>query len=176
MRWFGRYATTSVIRRNRTVRMATGINARLNYGGSSAKILRHKLRDFYFQGKFDLQPFVDMDVKLMPCVLELVTRTEELVGVDQFGRGKYYEVCSEHLDPIYRLVRNCHLPELFSFPSLKIRKLEANTQEWKGSPKSLRQKLLRWKRASQKKMIGDPTMENDELRSATSSLPRKRKK
>ena len=46
---------------------------------------------------------MDMEVVLMPYVLELVTRTEVCVGGDdEVGTGTYYTVCSDKVDSIYR--------------------------------------------------------------------------
>lgn len=92
------------------------------FGASANQQLRSKLRTFYFQEYCDVQPFIGIDVVLMPKVLELVTKTEVCMLKDdgQIGSGKY-------LNCVYPLVRNCHIPELFSFPSpeSKAEELEA---------------------------------------------------
>lgn len=100
------------------LREALEINGR--QGCSPNQRCRSKLRAFYFHGEFDIQPFLRMDVALMPHVLELVTMSEECIVDKKDGRaekGTYVTARNGHLDGIYRLVRNCHLPELFSFPS-----------------------------------------------------------
>merc|ERR1712194_177867 len=77
-------------------------------------------RAFYFHKEFDIRPFVRMIVALMPNVLELLTMSEECIAETKEGRAKkgtYVTARNGHLGCIYRLVRNCHLPELFSFPS-----------------------------------------------------------
>ena len=98
----------SRVRKWYRVKMALGINARPD---SIVKRLRSKLRTFYFQGEFAIQPFIGMDVVLMPFVLELVTRTE--IYVEKRKRDcdsrEYYNVSSGNLDGIYRLVKNCQL-------------------------------------------------------------------
>lgn len=78
------------------------------------------MRTFYFQEQFDTRPFVDLDVSLMPRLLELVTMTTAQ---------------SQDLDAVFHMLRNCNcLPELFSHPSpeanarqleLKVNQLEA---------------------------------------------------
>ena len=82
---------------------------------------RMKIRAFYFtQADFDIKPFLDMDVELMPNVLELVTMSKECITNEQEGRLKrdnYVSARNGHLGGIYRLIRNCHVHELFSFPS-----------------------------------------------------------
>lgn len=82
---------------------------------------RMKIRAFYFtQADFDIKPFLDMGVELMPNVLELVTMSKECITNEQEGRLKrdnYVSARNGHLGGIYRLIRNCHVHELFSFPS-----------------------------------------------------------
>mmetsp|Transcript_7545 Transcript_7545/g.17106 ORF Transcript_7545/g.17106 Transcript_7545/m.17106 type:complete len:248 (-) Transcript_7545:365-1108(-) len=127
LNWIG-FNTDTFFEQNETLLKAFDINSRSYYGASITRRLRCKLRCFFFQGEFDVQPFAVMDVNLMPNVLELVTKTEICVREDEdmLGSGEYHEVGSD-LDGVYRLLRNCHLPELFSFPSLetKARELEA---------------------------------------------------
>ena len=158
--------TNKMTRSNPTLKKALRINARKG-GESIVTRLRSKLRTFYFQGEFVVQPFMDIDAVLMPYVLELVTRTEVCVGGDDgVGTGKYYTVCSDKLDSIYRLLRNCHPPELFSFPSTisKIREFSAKNA------------LLEAETARQKQVINQLVVENEKLRSQISGLPNKRAK
>ena len=123
--------------------------------------------NFYFQEKFVVQPFMDMEVVLMPYVLELVTRTEVCVGGDDgVGTGKYYTVCNGKLDGIYRLLRNCHLPELYGFPST-----ESKIREF-----SAKNAMLEAETARQKQVINQLMVENEKLRSQISGLPNKRAK
>lgn len=95
------------------------INERSERGASTAHRIRAKLRNFYFKDNacfedrsccFDIQPFVEMDVVLMPNVLQLVTRSEA-----SDNQLKYCDLCSGDLWATYHLIRNCHLSELFSF-------------------------------------------------------------
>ena len=105
-------------------RSILGMNERRReHGATTVQILRSKLRSFYFTGEFDLQPFYDIDVNLMPYLLQLVTRKNESLeykatnGGD-LDRGGYYEVCVGDLASIYRIIRNVHMPELFEYPRL----------------------------------------------------------
>ena len=68
-----------------------------------------------------MQPFSKMDVKLMPYALELVTKIEGHFASDYVAynimrdiscKGAPYVACTKKIDDIYRLVRNCHVPEL----------------------------------------------------------------
>ena len=105
------------------LRESFAINKRLTEGGSVANRMRSKLRKFYFKEDFDIQPFLTMDVKLMPHVLELVTRDEiscQQSGsrFDQHTKRSWYTICyRDSIDGIYRIVRNCQLPSIFSFSS-----------------------------------------------------------
>ena len=69
--------------------------------------------------EFGTQPNVDMDIELIADVLELVTMSEKRIVEEKNGRsekGAYASARNGHLGCIYRLIRNCHLPELFRFP------------------------------------------------------------
>ena len=148
------------------LKKALEINARHHL--SIGKRLRSKLRAFYFKGEFDVQPFAKMDVQLMPHVLELVTKIEGYFpGKDNDDDDEsndeneeiLYEACTKKIDDIYRLVRNCHVPELFSFPSpeSRVRDLEAEI-------------------AALKVTNGQLASEIEVLRKGSSSLPNKRTK
>jgi len=110
--------------------------------------LRCKLRCLYFKGEFSLDPFIDLDVNLMPYLLELVTRTEvhmfasENEGDD--SKKHWFEVNSKNLDGVYRIIRNSgHIPDLFSFisPEKKISTLEADNAALKKEVEELRAQL-----------------------------------
>ena len=108
---------------------------------------RSKLRAFYFQGEFDIQPFIDMDIELMPNILELVTMSEECLVQEKKGRlrkGAYVSARNGHLGSIYRIVRNCHIPELISFPSLEdqVQQLKDENAGLKEKMKKLEQDIL----------------------------------
>lgn len=45
--------------------------------------MRAKLCKFYFQRDFDVQPFVNMDILLMPHVLEFVTKTKVCIEKEE---------------------------------------------------------------------------------------------
>lgn len=120
-----------------TIRLTTvpgrwpGLNEALDInrcGGTLGRKMRIKLRDFYFRGnEFDVTPFWDMDVHLMPYLLELVTLTHHCVvetSADFLEDKKtWHEVQSRDLGKVFRLVRNVNLVELFSFPSA-VKKLQ----------------------------------------------------
>lgn len=56
----------------------------------------------------------------MPNILELATMSEVGIHVkDKCGGEKWEYVAARkgNLGSIYRLIRNCHLPELFGYPS-----------------------------------------------------------
>ena len=129
------------------------INARAKHGASVIKRQRCKLREFYFnKGNFDVHTFALMKVQLMPHVLELVTRMEKCVGRSEMilGSGTYYDVPSSNLSAIYQIVRNCHMPELFSFPRLPsrdatIQQLRLKVQELESSKASLKADVIQQK-------------------------------
>ena len=111
-----------------------------------------------------MQPFIDMDVVLMPYVLAIVTRTEARVQDEKKKKvrdqdEKVYPLCRGNLNGIYHLVWSCHLPELFSFPSpeSKMQELEARIVALERETTSL-------------------TLENNELRAGNVSLPNRRNK
>lgn len=94
----------------------------LSSAESTAKAIRRKVRNFYFQKpEFDVTYFVDMEANLLPYVIDLVTRIE-------YRDGKWLESpwsnkkepflvpSYKNLNGIYRLVKNCPVA-LFSFPS-----------------------------------------------------------
>mmetsp|Transcript_8662 Transcript_8662/g.15732 ORF Transcript_8662/g.15732 Transcript_8662/m.15732 type:complete len:258 (+) Transcript_8662:84-857(+) len=164
LRVFSMRNTREIFNRSPALGEAIGINERSKVGTSVAQRLRAKLRAFFFRGEFDIQPFIDMDVILMPYVLELVTRTEARVQDEKKKKvrdqdKKLYPLCRGNLSGIYHLVRSCHLPELFSFTSLvtKMREMEARIAALERETTSL-------------------TLENNELRAGNGSLPNKRSK
>ena len=82
--------------------------------------MRSKLRHFYIKGEFDIEPFINMEVKFVPSILELVTMSEVTCG-EQEGRleeGTVVLAQNGHLGGVYRIIRNYwNLQELFSYPS-----------------------------------------------------------
>lgn len=132
------------VMRLNTLREALEINGRQKCSINQKR--RSKLRAFYFQGEFDIHTFVHMDVVLMPGVLELVTMSEECIVDKKKGRAKkgtYVTARNGHLGCIYRLVRNCHMPELFSFPSqqAQMEQLQAKNAELETTIGSLKQNI-----------------------------------
>ncbi|KAL7534939.1 hypothetical protein ACHAWF_004998 [Thalassiosira exigua] len=129
------------VMRSRGLAEAFEINERRGY--STNRKIRAKLRAFYFKGEFDLTPFIELDVKFMPNVLELVTMSEERMESKREGRcdrGAYIAARNGHLGCVYRLVRNCHLPELFTFPSQRaeMKRLRTRNAELETTVGSLR--------------------------------------
>ena len=124
---------------------ALRINSRSRFGASVSTRLRHKLRTFYFSGKFDTQPFLDFDIPLIPNLLELVTMTEVKVYENpdriSLGRGEYYTARSKDLGVVFHMLRNLHcLPELltFSSPESNTRQLEMRVKELEAEVAALR--------------------------------------
>lgn len=151
---------------------ALSINWQVHKGGSIALAIRKKLRKFYFVNPdFDVLPFNEMDVVLMPYLLQLVTRTE--IEKRSLFQCTYCLSRIGNLNGIFRLLRNCHVPELFSFPSPEsllcqkneqIKHLEVANADLKAKCESINEKFEQLKR------------ENEELRRAASVLPNKRAK
>ena len=79
MKWVG-LNTESILAQHPIIRKGLDANARSLYGAPQTKIVRNKLREFYFRGDYDLAPFAQMDTNLMPILLVLVTRTETCEG------------------------------------------------------------------------------------------------
>lgn len=74
-----------------------------------------------------------------------MTKTEICVNAQEeiLGSGDYYEVFNGNLDGVYRLMRNCHLPGLFSFPvpESKMRKLQDRNAELESKRQDLVAKI-----------------------------------
>ena len=163
---FGADPTRALNDLSPSLRRCLDINSRIV--PINAKI-RSKLQQFYFQGEFDvLSPFINMDAKLMPSILELATMSEELCGGRRIGRfDKSTPVLAQngHLGGIYRLVRNYwNLQELFSFtsPYVKIQELESEIQLTLEDNAN-----TRMENASPKERIAQLMAENGKLRSKT---------
>lgn len=107
--------------------------------------LRCKLKYYYFKGEFDIQPFIDLDVNLMPYLLGILTRTEVRAydHYDDIDSERYFTVGSKDLNSVYRIVRSCHVPELFNFPSSEVRisLLTSETKELKESNAKLKAEI-----------------------------------
>lgn len=168
---------------NRILRQALEINER--HGCSPNQRLRTKLRDFYFKGAFDVQPFIHMDIEYMPNVLELVTMSEECIAEEKEGRmeeGTHVIARNGHLGSIYRLIRNCHLPELFGYPSQesKVELLEGDNTMLKSEVERLRaenaslQSQLEGSTASMQRLEEEIAMLKNQIE--CSQTPRKRLK
>ena len=152
------YSMTDMKNCHQDLRLAMEINERENCSVNERR--RSKLRAFYFQGEFDIQPFIAMDVELMPNVLELVTMSEECLAHEKKGRlrkGAYVSARNGHLGSIYRIVRNCHIPELFSFSSQddqKMQRLKEENDVLKEKMTKLEQDILSLKQQNEQLAIG----------------------
>ena len=93
--------------------------------------MREKIVKYFMVGSFDLQPFLDLDVELMPNVIEMVgMKNEEFESVTN-GSKQWFNVSSGNLNEVYRLVRFAHMPEMISFisPEKKITLLEEKVKQ-----------------------------------------------
>mmetsp|Transcript_1479 Transcript_1479/g.2673 ORF Transcript_1479/g.2673 Transcript_1479/m.2673 type:complete len:241 (-) Transcript_1479:79-801(-) len=138
--------------RSPILRKALEINARET--ATDHEKIRSKLRAVYFQGQFDFTSFTDIDIGLIPNVLEFVTMSEVYIG------RIYVKACEGNLDGIYRLIRNYgNLPSLFSFtsPQTEIQQLKSEMSSMKMEMEHLR-------------------LENEQLRSNSSRLQNDRSK
>ena len=124
---------------------------------------RSKLRAFYFRGEFNTSAFADIDVKLMPNVLEFVTvQTISRAEIIELGPKDGYEAldssgskmerlyqsvpgskCNSSLNGIYRIIRSCNLTEMMSFPSPEaaLQQLKNENNQLKDENASLKRKI-----------------------------------
>lgn len=143
---------------------ALRINRETNAGGSTANAIRRKLQRIYFENPdFNVEYFNDMDVVLMPYVLELVAAGVEDKNAPTYpSNGRSKAPVKHNISGIYRLLRNCHVSELFSFPG----------------PKSI--STILWEKDEQIKLLQQTVeqlkRENENLRHAGSTVPNKRSK
>ena len=103
-----------------------------------------------------------MAIRLVTNLLELVTMSEERTVEEingRLGKEAYALARNGHLGYIYRLIRNYHLPELFSFPSRQSQM--QHLKEENTSPKQRVEQLM---------------LENGQLQSHDSTLSQKRRK
>lgn len=103
--------------------MALCLNERKRRNGATPnQILRSKIRMYYFKenGQFDVEPFYGIDINLMPHLLQLVTRKEEVTECNngQLSYNRYRDVCHGDLGCIFRILRNVNVPETFEQPKL----------------------------------------------------------
>mmetsp|Transcript_16224 Transcript_16224/g.34286 ORF Transcript_16224/g.34286 Transcript_16224/m.34286 type:complete len:481 (-) Transcript_16224:127-1569(-) len=125
----------SMMAKSTILQKALGINAREM--ATDNQKLRSKLRTFYFRGQsFDLNPFSDIDIGLIPNLLEFVTMSE--VSIDD---GNYVRACGGgSLGGIYRLLCICDFPSLFGNPSpeIEIQRLRSEMSAMKREMECLR--------------------------------------
>merc|ERR1712032_95577 len=101
----------------------------INYGQMQCRMfpsqlskIREKLRKFYFRNEdFDVALFSDMDVALLPNIMELVNLTETRSYCTDNGTGRYLvqRKPTNNLNALYRILRNCQVSTLFSFPPVE---------------------------------------------------------
>ena len=85
-----------------------------------------KIEYAHFQGdSFDLQPFLDMDVKIMPALLVWLANNSS-------------ESCSCRLGKMYYFIRNWDVPVLFGFPSAESIRIGSRMSELDTLVKKLR--------------------------------------
>eukprot|EP00956_Cyclotella_meneghiniana_P029373 scaffold70865_cov27-Cyclotella_meneghiniana.AAC.2 len=79
----------------------------LNKDTNKEKVIRTKIARYYFRGEFDIAPFLEMDLNLLPKVMAMI-------------RGR----AIRQRDAIYRLLKS--IPDLCRFPSDVSRKRKNN--------------------------------------------------
>ena len=90
------------------------------------KAALRKIRYAHFQGdSFDLQPFLDMDVKIMPALLVWLANNSS-------------ESCSCRLGKMYYFIQNWDVPVLFGFPSAESIRIGSRMSELEALVKKLR--------------------------------------
>ncbi len=118
--------------------------------------LRCKLKKYFFQEKFDLQPFLSMKPVFMPKAIELVTRSKKWVEDPDKprGNGRYIMSLEGSLNGIYCFIRQWNMPVLFTFPSTqsKIQKLELELERVKLELSDVSQKYEKFKSDSARKI------------------------
>jgi len=144
--------------------LATSRSLRINNRKcSEVKRIRSKLRSFYFKrADYDISPFANMEVNLMPHVLELVTRSEVWSAQSQRARvprpmdrgqskveDRYFEGPGDDLGVVFRLVRNVHIPEMYGFARSheisEVEKLESENRELKKQVSELKRELAMYR-------------------------------
>lgn len=155
LRSFGDDIDGYIANRNDTLRVVLDINARDAPVGTK---IRSKFRQFYFVGEFNMDPFIDLDAKLMPSALELVTMSEENCSQNEDRLEEDTPVLARNgsFKAIYRLLRNYwNLQDLFSYtsPESRIKQLEAEN-------KKLRDEITQLKMANGKS-VGENGVSKD---------------
>jgi len=144
--------------------LATSRSLRINDRKcSEVKRIRSKLRSFYFKNAdYDITPFANMEVNLMPHVLELVTRSEVWSAQPQRARvprpmdrghskveERYFEGPSDDLGVVFRLVRNVHIPEMYGFARSyeisEVERLESENRELQKQVSDLKRELATYR-------------------------------
>ena len=105
----------------------------------SAFAARRKIWDTHFdECTFDLQPFLDMDVKIMPHLISWMTRN-------------IVRSCSN----IYYFIKNWDVPVLFGFPSAESERIGSRITELESLVKKLRLKNTELREENQALKAGD---------------------
>ncbi|KAL7543605.1 hypothetical protein ACHAWF_007433 [Thalassiosira exigua] len=108
-----------------------GINSA---GVSVSKRIKEKILSYYLCDDFDVQPFHDMGIALMPFVVGLANMTDTNYTCSR--------VRKRLLSSVFRIVK--HIPELVSLPSpkeMKLKHLEARNAELEKDNLSLKRKI-----------------------------------
>ena len=79
---------------------------KLNKNKDTAQVIRQKIARYYFEGEFDVTPFIQMPVSLIPNVMAMVQRESQEPGI-------YYKNVDTYLrSAIFRMLKN--IPDLRS--------------------------------------------------------------
>ena len=161
--FFGDFHVCSLLRK------AFGINKKAS-GFSDIAKLRYKLRTFYFQGDFDMHPFLGLDPETIPSVLEFVTLSEECFN-KRVSENITQEARKGALGGIYCFIHNWNLPVLlgFHFPEAENQKLKAEICVLKMQMQQI--EAANWNLKSENEKL---LSELKELRLKNSCLPNKR--
>ena len=134
-------------------RLKEALNTNMRKDLSDNQKCRRKLRYIYLTEDFDITPFIDMDTVYMPNVLELVTMSEERCEerAGRLDKGTYVSARNGNLGSIYRLIRYCCVPELFSFASATLPSLVAKNAKLEAKVARLELELEQLRLSSNKR-------------------------
>lgn len=88
---------------------------------STNEKMRWKIQKFILQeGEFDVSPFTDLEVTEMPFALEMLTMDMVILETRAHGQiiSKSHKIPSNNLGGLYHVIRNCHIPALYTHPEL----------------------------------------------------------
>jgi len=84
---------------------------------STNEKMRWKIQKFILQeGDFETTPFTDLEVTEMPFALEMLTMDMVILKTRAHGQiiSKSHKMPSNNLGGLYRVIRNCHIPALYT--------------------------------------------------------------